>query len=143
MKAESHSQGDSLHLAPLSEHNVLVPPCVKAIAVRLSWVATGDEAVLYQLLCAPYYHDGLTSEDLAQLSARLPFLATQKAPLAIADYTIMLVTVWLNIEELYHRGIVMPEQIMQGLMQKTATMSPHDCREVDLEQRDIYHPQRC
>jgi hypothetical protein len=35
----------------------------------------------------------------------------------MADYTILLVTVWLDIEELYHRGVVLPEQIMQGLME--------------------------
>lgn len=143
MKAESHSQGHPLHLDPLSEQNVLVPPFVKTIAVRLSWVATGDEDELYQLLSWPYYHHEVTGEDFSRLSARLPFMALQVAPLAIADYTILLVTVWLDIEELYHRGVVLPEQIMQGLMKKATTTRAHDCREDDFEHGNTCQHQRC
>jgi hypothetical protein len=55
----------------------------------------------------------------------------------MADYTILLVTVWLNIEELYHRGVVLPEQIMQGLMEKATTMRAHDCREENREHGDM------
>lgn len=143
MKAESQSQGHPLHLDPLSEQNVLVPPFVKTIAVRLSWVATGDEAELYQLLSRPYYHDEVSADDFARLSARLPFIVPQTTPLAIADYTILLVTVWLSIEELYHRGVVLPEQIMQDLMKKTTTTQAHDCREDDFEHGDMCQQQRC
>ena len=39
----------------------------------------------------------------------------------IADYTIMLVSLWLAIEEMYHRGKLLPDEIMQGLMAKTTT----------------------
>lgn len=142
MKAESHSQGHPLQLDPLSEHNVLVPPFVKTIAVRLSWVATGDEAELYHLLSSPYYRDAVTREDMALLSARLPFMAMLDVPLTIADYTILLVTIWLNIEELYHRGTVLPEHLMQGLMQKAATTQAHDCREEGPGHSDIFQHQR-
>ncbi|MBV8873357.1 MAG: hypothetical protein JO014_11625 [Metakosakonia sp.] len=141
MKAESQSQGHPLHLDPLPDENVLVPPFVKTIAVRLSWVASGDETELYQLLSRPYYQDEVSPEHFARLSARLPFIASQQVPLAIADYTILLVTVWLNIEELYHRGVVLPEQIMQGLMEKATTIREHDCREENREHGDMcQHP---
>lgn len=141
MKAEPQSQGHPLHLDPLSDENVLVPPFVKTIAVRLSWVAAGDESELYQLLSRPYYQDEVSTEHFARLSARLPFIASQQAPLAVADYAILLVTVWLNIEELYHRGVVLPEQIMQGLMEKATTMRAHDCREENREHGDMcQHP---
>ncbi|GJL38155.1 hypothetical protein TUM17576_49750 [Enterobacter hormaechei] len=137
MKAESQSQGHPLHLDPLSDKNVLVPPFVKTIAVRLSWVAAGDENELYQLLSRPYYEDGVSIEYFARLSARLPFVASQQVPLAIADYTILLVTVWLTIEELYHRGVVLPEQIMQELMEKATTLRAHDCRKENREHGDM------
>lgn len=142
MKAESHHSRLPLHLDPLSERNVLVPPFVKTIAVRLCWASSVDEAEAYRLLSLPYYHDVVTEDDRVQLCARFPFMAALRAPTAIADYTISLVTVWLLIEEMYHRGTVLPDDIMRGLMKKTTTIPAHDCRKDEKESAACTDEQR-
>ena len=70
----------------------------------------------------------MTEEDKQQLLICFPFMASLPALASVADYTIMLVSLWLNIEEMYHRGTLLPEAIMQGLMKKTATPQAQDCR---------------
>ncbi|WP_342323703.1 hypothetical protein AAEY27_04425 [Kosakonia sp. BYX6] len=127
MKADAYNNGLPVHPDPLLEQPAAIPPFVKTMAVRLSWASAVGEPYAYHLLSAPYHHGVVTSEDKQQLLAHFPFMA--ELPEEIADYTIMLVTLWLNIEELYHRGTVLPEGIMQALMKKTATMPLHDCRE--------------
>ncbi|MGY5955564.1 hypothetical protein ACUY4R_001337 [Kosakonia sp. BK9b] len=133
MKAESHRSRLPLDLEPRPECNVLVPPFVKTIAVRLCWASSVEEAEAYRLLSSPYYHDAVTEDDRTQLCARFPFMAAMSVPATIADYTISLVTVWLLIEEMYHRGTVLPDDIMRGLMKKTTTMQAHDCRKDEEE----------
>lgn len=128
MNAESHSHAFSLRPDPLSEQHAPIPPFVKTIAVRLCWASSVDEAETYGLLSAPYHHGAVTMDDKQQLLSRFPFMVSLHAPAPIADYTIMLVSVWLYIEEMYHRGTLLPEEIMQGLMKKTATLQAQDCR---------------
>lgn len=129
---------------PLESHvDVQVPPFVKAIAVRLAWVSRGEEADIYRLLSRPYSHAVVTAEDSAQIGARFPFMVFPAQSIAVADYTIMLVTLWLNIEEMYHRGNVLPEHIMQALQKKTTTPQVQDCRESLSHEGEGCQPQRC
>nr|WP_318383900.1 hypothetical protein [uncultured Enterobacter sp.] len=139
MNADSLSNGRPLNREPLSVPLTLIPPCVKAIAVRLAWAAAGDEADVYNVLSLPYYHGRVTHDDQATLSARFTFMPTLNAPVAIEDYTIMLVTVWLHIEEMYNRGKVLPNEILQGLAKKTATLVPTGCRKGEIEDTGIIH----
>ncbi|XTZ39152.1 hypothetical protein ACQYRI_03765 [Salmonella enterica] len=129
MKAKSFSNEVPLPLDSLAQQNELIPPFIRTIAVRLCWAATADETEAFRLLSAPYESNVLTLEDKQQLCACFPFMISLEAPASIADYTISLVTIWLAIEEMYHRGAVLPEQIMQGLMEKAATVQVHNCRE--------------
>lgn len=128
MNAESHCHGLTPRLDPLSEQLPPIPPFVKTIAVRLSWACSMEEAEVYRQLSAPWYHGVVTEEDKQQLLICFPFMASLPALASVADYTIMLVSLWLNIEEMYHRGTLLPEAIMQGLMKKTATPQAQDCR---------------
>jgi hypothetical protein len=140
MNAESQRNGYSFPLEPCSESDVLIPPFVKTIAVRLAWATAGEEAEIYRLLSRPYLLGEVTCEDSAPLSTRFPFMTFPALPLPVADYTIMLVTLWLYIEEMYHRGMVLPEQIMQALQKKTATLQGQDCREEVRDEGEIVQP---
>lgn len=142
MNAETQN-GQPLPLEPHTKQNVQLPPFVKTIAVRLAWVTRGDESEIYPLLSRPYYHDAVTADDSAQLHARFPFMIFPTPSIPVADYTIMLVTLWLHIEEMYHRGTVLPEQIMQALQKKTTTLQPQDCRESLRDEGEQFQPQRC
>jgi len=140
MNAESQRNGHPLPLESLCASTARVPPFVKAIAVRLAWVTRGEDVEIYPLLTRPYLHDAVTAEDGALLCARFPFMTFQALPLPVADYTIMLVTLWLYVEEMYHRGTVLPEQIMQALLKKTTTLQPQDCREKVDDEGEIFQP---
>ncbi|MCZ3383542.1 MULTISPECIES: hypothetical protein [Kosakonia] len=129
MKTQSFGQDLPLHPDPQATQNIPIPPFVETIAVRLSWASSVAESEAYRLLAAPYYHGAVTAENREQLLARFPFMAELNAPAPIADYTIMLVSLWLTIEEMYHRGKLLPDEIMQGLMAKTTTTHLRDCRE--------------
>jgi len=128
MNAESHCHGLTPGLGPLAEQNALIPPFVKTIAVRLSWACSLEEADVYRQLSAPWHHGVVTEENKQQLLVHFPFMAPLHAPASVADYTIMLVSLWLIIEEMYHRGTLLPEELMQGLIKKSATLQAQDCR---------------
>ncbi len=128
MNAESHCYGLTPGQGPLAEQNASIPPFVKTIAVRLSWACSLEEADVYSQLSAPWHHGMVTEEDKQQLLVHFPFMAPLHAPASVADYTIMLVSLWLNIEEMYHRGTLLPEELMQGLIKKSATLQAQDCR---------------
>ncbi len=125
MKAQSFDQDLPLHPQPGAMHNIAIPPFVKTMAVRLSWASSVAEPEAYRLLSAPFHIGEVTVENRKQLLVRFPFMRELDAPAPIADYTIMLVSLWLAIEEMYHRGTLLPEQIMQGLMAKTTTTPAH------------------
>ncbi|KDE35571.1 hypothetical protein AW40_14880 [Kosakonia radicincitans UMEnt01/12] len=128
MNAESHGHDLTSSLTPLAEENTSIPPFVKTIAVRLSWACSLEEVDVYRQLSAPWYQGVVTEEDKQQLLVHFPFMAPLHAPASVADYTIMLVSLWLNIEEMYHRGTLLPEELMQGLIKKSATSQAQDCR---------------
>lgn len=128
MKAQSSDQDLPLHPQLRSVQNSATPPFIKSIAVRLSWASSVAEPEAYRLLSAPYHCGEVTVQNREQLLVRFPFMRELSAPSPIADYTIMLVRLWLTIEEMYHRGTLLPEQIMQELMAKTAATLAHDCR---------------
>lgn len=138
MNAESQRNGHPLPQESLCVSTSQVPPFVKTIAVRLAWVTRGEDLEICSLLTRPYLHDAVTAEDGALLRARFPFMTFQALPLPVADYTIMLVTLWLYVEEIYHRGTVLPEQILQALLTKTATLQTHDCRENVSDEGEIF-----
>ena len=140
MNAESQRNGHPLPLESLCASAELVPPFVKTIAVRLAWVTRGEDPEICALLTRPYLHDAVTAEDGALLRARFPFMRFQALPLPVADYTIMLVTLWLYVEEIYHRGTVLPEQILQALLAKVATLQPQDCRQNVGDEGEIFQP---
>lgn len=128
MNAESHCYGLTPGLGPLAEQNASIPPFVKTISVRLSWACSLEEADVWRQLSAPWHHGVVTEEDKQQLLVHFPFMAPLHVPASVADYTIMLVSLWLNIEEMYHRGTLLPEELMQGLIKKSATLLAQDCR---------------
>lgn len=141
MKSDSLSNGRPVNLETRAEPSVLIPPFVKAIAVRLAWAAAGDESEVYRLLSAPYAQGRVSREVRDALSQRFAFMRMLNAPLPVEDYTIMLVAVWLHIEEMYNQGKVMPDEIMQGLEKKAATLCAPGCRvdEDEIEDSDIVH----
>ncbi|MDF7759388.1 hypothetical protein PU683_07575 [Kosakonia cowanii] len=116
MKADAYRNDSHLQPNSLFTQSKEVPPFVNAIAVRLSWASAMCEVQAYSLLAAPYLHGSVTLHDSQQLSACFPFMAV--TPQTLEDYTLMLVSLWLNIEELYYRGKLLPEEIMSGLMNK-------------------------
>jgi len=116
MKADAYRNDSRLQPNSLFTHAKEIPPFVNAIAVRLSWASAMSEVQAYSLLAAPYLHGSVTPQDSQQLSACFPFIAG--TPQTLEDYTLMLVSLWLNIEELYYRGKLLPEEIISDLMKK-------------------------
>ena len=116
MKADAYRNHPHLQQTSLFTQSKEIPPFVNAIAVRLSWASAMCEAQAYTLLAAPYRHGNVTPHDSQQLLAYFPFMAGM--PQTLEDYTLMLVSLWLNIEELYYRGKLLPEEIMSALMQE-------------------------
>lgn len=118
-----------------------LPPVVHSVAARFAWVTASSEPEALTLLSRPFLVGVVTHQDCGALQARFPFMTELTPEMTREDYTILLVTLWLQIEAIYHRGAVMPDDVMKAFVQKeAATREASDCREDDNEPVTGLHP---
>lgn len=133
MKVKLSSSPKPALVAQKSEHqqDIPIPPIISNIASRLAWISACDESDVVDALSRPFHHQAVTDEDLALLCGKFPFMASLTSPMTLPDYIIQLVAIWLRIDALYRCGVVMPEKITQGLIDKTTTAQQHGCHYQD------------
>lgn len=120
---------------------ISLPPVANSVAARFAWVTASSEPEALTLLSRPFLVGVVTDQDCHALQTRFPFMTDLVPEMTREDYTILLVTLWLQIEAIYHRGDVMPDDVMKALTQKeAATREASDCREDDNEPVTGLHP---
>lgn len=93
------------------------PPILTVLIIRLSYVSGLSKEDVAALLLKPYAQGFITDNDAKRITQQFPYLEKITQKLDLINYTITLIAAYMEIEVSYTKGIILPRNIIEHIME--------------------------
>ena len=92
------------------------PPLLTVLIIRLAYVSGYSKEDVAAILLKPYKQGVITIHDAEIITHHFPFLEKIALKLDLINYTITLISAYMEIDVAYSKGIILPKNIVMNIM---------------------------
>ncbi|TKI06673.1 hypothetical protein [Martelella alba] len=117
MKSQPLKTTDALTKITRQASSAGAPPILTSLIIRISYVSGLSKEDVAGILLKPYAQGFITAGDAKRITQQFPFLEKVGRKLDLINYTITLIAAYMEIEVSYTKGIILPRNIIEHIME--------------------------